>query len=48
MILSANRNWERWHLCRRVVVLAQKLAGKDAGAPGIAGVSGHATEMLMS
>jgi hypothetical protein len=31
-----NRNWERRHPCRRVAVLFRKLAGKDAGAPGMA------------
>jgi acyl-CoA thioester hydrolase len=30
-----NWNWERWHPCRRVVVV-EKLAGKDAGAPSTA------------
>src|SRR6266498_2648144 len=49
LIHSMNRNWERRHPGRRVAVTAQKLAGKDAGAPSIAAGSGcrHAIGTLI-
>jgi hypothetical protein len=36
-----NLNWERWHHCRRVAVVAQKFAGNDAGAPSVSAGSSH-------